>query len=64
MAVSFPVPSLLIDLPLNNVEIIVPQEIIIDIIPAYDTGTFNVSYMLGHAEPKRVSGNPRLMNEI
>jgi len=37
---------------------------IIDIIPAYDTGTFNVLYMLGQADPKRASGNPRLMNEI
>jgi len=64
MAVSFPVPSLYIDFPLNNVEKIVPPEMIIDIIPAYDTGTFNVLYMLGQADPKRASGNPRLMNEI
>jgi len=41
---------------------IVPPAIIMLMIPAQDTGTFNAPYITGHAEPRRESGSPRLIN--
>ena len=41
IAVTFPVPNLKVILSLARLETIVPIEIIIDIIPANDTGTSN-----------------------
>ena len=40
----------------------VPKEMIMDRMPAWDTGTPSSGYMDGHADPSRESGRPRLMN--
>ena len=61
IAVTFPVPSAFVSRSLCRLETIVPAEIIIDMIPAYETGTPNSWYMVGHAEPSRESGSPRLI---
>ena len=41
----------------------VHAEISMATIPAWDTETENPSYMLGHADPNRESGSPRLMKD-
>ena len=62
MAVTLPVPSLRVSASLISAETTVPTAIIMDITPAYETGTPNCTYMLGQAEPSSASGRPRLMN--
>jgi hypothetical protein len=42
----------------------VPPAIVIEIAPAYDTGTFKSGNMEGHAAPNMESGNPKLIKEI
>jgi hypothetical protein len=37
---------------------------IMERIPAQDTGTPSSGYMVGQADPSRESGRPRLMNEM
>lgn len=63
-AVTSPAPNFLVSLSLWRLEIIVQNAIMNEMIPAYDTGTPNAGYMLGHAEPRRASGRPRETNEI
>ena len=41
---------------------IVPTEIIMVIIPAYETGTPRPPYMLGQADPRMESGSPSEIN--
>ena len=36
---------------------------IMEIIPAEETGTPNSRYILGHADPRRESGRPRLIKD-
>lgn len=63
-SVTRPVPKRFIILSLKTLEITVPPAAIIEITPANESGTFNVSYMTGHAEPSRESGSPRLIKEM
>ena len=60
--VSLPVPNRCINLPLNKLEIIVPPQTIIDIIPALENPTDKSACITGHAEPNNESGNPKLIN--
>ena len=62
IAVTFPVPSFLISLSVNKLEIIVQPDITIVKIPAYDKGMFSSSLMIGQADPSSESGRPRLIN--
>ena len=62
IAVTFPVPNLKVNLSLKRLEKIVPTEIMIDTIPANDTGTSNCLYIVGHAPPSSASGSPKLIN--
>lgn len=62
-AVTRPVPNLLIAQFAFKLEIMVPAAIIIDTMPAYETGASRTGYMEGHAAPKRASGNPREIND-
>jgi len=39
----------------------VPPAIIIDIMPAKETGTSSTGYMVGQAEPRSASGSPKLI---
>ena len=41
----------------------VPPEMIMEMIPAQDTGTPRPPYMEGQAAPSRESGRPRLIND-
>jgi hypothetical protein len=61
MEVTKPVPNFLINLSLNRLDIIVPPDIIIETIPAYEMGTFIFGYIDGQAEPRSESGSPRLI---
>ena len=61
-AVTVPVPNRCIIGPLNKLETTVPVAAIIDMMPPYATGTFNVLNMEGQPEPSKASGNPRLIN--
>ena len=40
----------------------VPPEMIIVTIPAYEIGTPNCGCMTGHADPSSESGSPKLIN--
>jgi hypothetical protein len=61
-ATILPEPNFLFSLSLKKLEMIVPTEIIIEIMPAKDTGTLILSCKTGQAEPRSESGNPRLIN--
>ena len=62
IAVTFPVPSLMFNLSENKLDITVPIDIIIVIIPAEDNDALSSMCICGHAEPNRVSGKPKLIN--
>ena len=62
MAVTLPAPSARVNRSLFRLETMVPKEMIMDRMPAWDTGTPSNGYMDGHADPSRESGRPRLMN--
>ena len=57
--VVLPEPSFKVIRSLIRLEIIVPMEMMGEIIPAKETGTFISSNIEGHAEPRTVSGKPR-----
>jgi hypothetical protein len=59
--VILPVPKRFINLALNRLEIIVPPQISIDIIPALEVPTDKSDCITGQAAPRRESGKPRLM---
>ena len=63
IAVTSPVPSLLVNEFEKKLEIIVPTEIIIVIMPADDIDTLKSACIIGHADPMSESGSPKLMNE-
>jgi hypothetical protein len=60
--VTFAVPNFLIITPLSKLERIVPNEIVMDMIPAALKGTPKSLRITGQAEPSKESGNPKLMN--
>lgn len=60
--VTNPAPSFFVILSERRLDTIVPPEIIIVIIPAYDTGSESSARITGHADPRSESGSPRLMN--
>lgn len=62
-AVTIPAPYFLVTLSESRMETIVPEQIIIDIIPAHERGTAKSADMTGHADPSRESGKPRLIKE-
>ena len=62
MVVMVATPKRCINLPLNKLDITVPEATIIDIIPAKCIGTFKLLNIEGQPEPSSESGNPRLMN--
>ena len=64
IVVTFPVPSLYVSRSLIRLETIVPNEIMMEIMPAQETDTLNSVYMVGHADPSKASGSPKLINEI
>lgn len=60
-AVTKPVPNFFVNLSLKRLETTVPRHIIIDIIPAYDSGASKSIRITGHAEPSNESGKPKLI---
>ena len=62
-AVTRPAPSARTPRSLKRLDRMVHAEISMATIPAWDTETENPSYMLGHADPNRESGSPRLMKD-
>ncbi len=62
-AVTFPVPNRRVRRSLCRLEMIVPSEMIIKMIPEYETGTPSCGYIVGQAEPSSESGSPRLMKD-
>jgi hypothetical protein len=63
-ATASPAPNFLVNRSDAKLAIIVPPEISMETIPAYEDGTAISPRMTGHAEPSRESGNPRLTNDI
>lgn len=61
MAVTRPGPSFLVSRSDWRLETMVPEAMIIVMMPAKDTGTSRSECMMGHADPTRESGRPRLM---
>ena len=61
--VTIGVPSLPAILSLKKLHMTVPNAMSIEIIPMYDTGTFSCENITGQADPRRESGNPRLMKD-
>ena len=60
-AVTRPAPKRRVRRSLMSADMTVPEEMIMEIIPAYDTGTPSPEYMDGQAEPSTASGRPRLI---
>jgi hypothetical protein len=60
--VTFPVPNLRSTFPLNRLDIMVPPETVIEIIPAVAKDSFKSSRITGQVTPNKESGNPRLIN--
>ena len=63
-AVTRPVPKRAVSLSLIRLDMTVPTDMIMDMIPALENGTPNCGYIVGHAQPSSESGRPRLINEI
>ena len=63
-AVTRPAPSLCVILSEKRLAATVPPEIIIETIPAHESGTDSSVTMVGHAAPSRESGSPRLINAM
>ena len=61
IAVTFPGPSFSVSRSEKRLEITVPREIRVEMIPAYEKGTPMPSYITGQAEPSTESGSPRLI---
>jgi len=64
MEVTSPVPNFRVKRSDMRLAAIVPPEIIMETIPANDSGTLNESFIAGHAEPSNESGKPRLTNAM
>ena len=63
IAVTSPVPSLLVSAFEKKLAIIVPTDMIMVITPADDIETPKSTCIIGHAEPMSESGSPKLMND-
>ena len=63
-AVTFPAPNWRRSLSLKRLDVIVPAQVSIDIVPANDTGTLISVCSTGHIDPKRESGKPKLIKQI
>ena len=61
IAVTKPVPNFLVNLSLKRLDITVQAQIIIDIMPAKDSGTSNCARITGQAAPSSESGKPKLI---
>ena len=61
-AVTLPGPNRLVSRLLWRLDTIVPKQMIMETIPARETGTPSSPYIDGQAAPRRESGRPRLMN--
>ena len=46
----------------TRLETVVPRQTVMEMKPAYDTGTPRSEYIIGHAAPSIESGRPREMN--
>lgn len=55
ITVTIRVPSFLVSLSENKLDIIVPPDIIMETIPIKETGTFKSLCIAGHPEPSRES---------
>ena len=64
IVVTRPVPSFRFILSESRLDMIVPAEIIIEIIPAIERDAEKSFDIIGHAEPSKESGSPRLIKEI
>ena len=62
--VTIRVPNFRVSLSEKRLEIIVPPEIIIVIMPIKETGTPNSRCITGHPDPRSESGKPRLIKAI
>lgn len=60
-AVTSAVPSLRTMRSHRRLETIVPAQMTIETMPAYETGTEKSPHMTGHAAPSSESGRPRLI---
>ena len=58
------VPNLRVSLSEKRLDTMVPPEMIMEIIPINEMGTFRSSCMTGHPEPSSESGSPRLIKAI
>ena len=63
-AVTFPAPNLCKSLSLKRLDMIVPTQVSIDIVPANDMGTLISVCSAGHIDPKSESGKPKLTKQI
>ena len=61
-AVTLPGPNRLVIRLLWRLDMMVPKQMIMETIPARETGTPSSPYIDGQAAPRRESGRPRLMN--
>jgi len=61
-AVRPPAPRRLTSRSVMRLDTMVPRQITSDIVPAADTAAPRLACMVGHAEPSRPSGRPRLTN--
>ena len=64
MAVTLPVPRVRVSRSLCRLERMVPSEMIMERMPAQETGTPSSGYMVGQADPSRESGRPRLIKAM
>ena len=62
MAVTLPAPKRRVNRALCKLDTTVPTAMIMDTMPAYDSGTPNSGCIVGQAAPSSASGNPRLIN--
>ena len=63
-AVTLPAPNLRKSLSLKRLDMIVPAQVSMDMVPANDTGTLISLYSTGHIDPNSESGKPKLIKQI
>ena len=63
-AVTFPAPNLCKSLSLKRLDMIVPTQVSIDIVPANDICTLISVFSEGHIDPNSESGKPKLIKQI
>ena len=62
-AVTFAAPNLCKSLSLKRLDVIVPAQVSIDIVPTKDTGALISVCTTGHIDPKSESGKPKLTKQ-